>query len=217
MEVKVVTHSGLEGIREACEISRGTPFSEGLFERILKAGHLSILEHAFISFKITGISRVCSHQFVRKRIASYLQESQRHRDIEGFIIPESLKEKDLHKKLSIRVFNNYRNTNKILSNDDVAREDTRYLAPQAAKTSIVASYNLHSFWNLLDFRFCMRALKEYRELAKLMYIRASEIFPQIMKYWMPRCIKKYGRYCPEPCKENVMIEFNKLREGLFDD
>jgi len=38
----------------------------------------SVLEHVVFTFYIEGISRVCSHQLVRHRLASYTQESQRY-------------------------------------------------------------------------------------------------------------------------------------------
>jgi len=38
----------------------------------------SVLEHIVFTFYIEGISRICSHQLVRHRIASYTQESQRY-------------------------------------------------------------------------------------------------------------------------------------------
>ncbi len=41
-------------------------------------GFPSVLEHVVFTFLIEGISRVCSHQLVRHRIASYAQESQRY-------------------------------------------------------------------------------------------------------------------------------------------
>ena len=44
----------------------------------IKSHHESVLEHASFTFKISGISRSCSHQLVRHRIASYSQQSQRY-------------------------------------------------------------------------------------------------------------------------------------------
>lgn len=38
----------------------------------------SVLEHVVFTFLIQGVSRVCSHQLVRHRIASYTQESLRY-------------------------------------------------------------------------------------------------------------------------------------------
>ena len=43
-------------------------------------GHASPTEHASFTFGIEGISRACSHQLVRHRIASYSQQSQRYVD-----------------------------------------------------------------------------------------------------------------------------------------
>ena len=38
----------------------------------------SVLEHAVLTFHVDGCSRVCSHQFVRHRLVSFTQESQRY-------------------------------------------------------------------------------------------------------------------------------------------
>ncbi|MGB4453233.1 MAG: FAD-dependent thymidylate synthase, partial [Coprothermobacter proteolyticus] len=42
---------------------------------VKKRGHLSVLEHASFTFLIDGCSRVCTHQLVRHRLASYSQRS----------------------------------------------------------------------------------------------------------------------------------------------
>ncbi|MEO2151098.1 MAG: FAD-dependent thymidylate synthase, partial [Thermococcus sp.] len=66
--------------------------------RVLGYGHESILEHATLTFAIEGCSRVCSHQLVRDRLASYTQQSQRYivlnpEDVEEtFVIPGRIKE-----------------------------------------------------------------------------------------------------------------------------
>ena len=46
----------------------------------------------YFMFEIEGVSRVCTHQLVRHRIASYDQESQRFSAVEreDFIIPHSI-------------------------------------------------------------------------------------------------------------------------------
>ncbi len=47
-------------------------------------GHQSPIEHISFTFGIEGISRACSHQLVRHRIASYSQQSQRYVDGNSF-------------------------------------------------------------------------------------------------------------------------------------
>ena len=38
---------------------------------IIDVGHFSVLEHASVSFYITGISRSCTHELIRHRHFSY--------------------------------------------------------------------------------------------------------------------------------------------------
>jgi len=45
---------------------------------IIDVGHFSVLEHASVSFYITGLSRSCTHELVRHRHFSYSQLSQRY-------------------------------------------------------------------------------------------------------------------------------------------
>ena len=49
-------------------------------DMLASIGHESPIEHVSFTFGIEGISRACSHQLVRHRIASYSQQSQRYVD-----------------------------------------------------------------------------------------------------------------------------------------
>ncbi len=51
---------------------------EKFLNMLVSIGHESPVEHASFTFAIEGISRACSHQLVRHRIASYSQQSQRY-------------------------------------------------------------------------------------------------------------------------------------------
>lgn len=54
--------------------------TESFLQMLTELGHASPVEHASFTFGIEGISRACSHQLVRHRIASYSQQSQRYVD-----------------------------------------------------------------------------------------------------------------------------------------
>ena len=54
--------------------------SRSFVEMLSSMGHESPTEHVSFTFGIDGISRACSHQLVRHRIASYSQQSQRYVD-----------------------------------------------------------------------------------------------------------------------------------------
>ena len=47
-------------------------------KKLMDMGHMSPVEHPDFTFAIEGISRACSHQLVRHRLASYSQQSQRY-------------------------------------------------------------------------------------------------------------------------------------------
>ena len=68
--------SGIEDIREGLTEEKTASFIGMLAD----LGHASPTEHVSFTFGIEGISRACSHQLVRHRIASYSQQSQRYVD-----------------------------------------------------------------------------------------------------------------------------------------
>ena len=59
---------------------------------LVSMGHESPIEHVTFTFGIEGISRSCSHQIVRHRIASFSQQSQRYVKLDQFeyIIPPEI-------------------------------------------------------------------------------------------------------------------------------
>lgn len=72
--------SGIEDIRDGLTEEKTASFINMLSD----LGHASPTEHVSFTFGIEGISRACSHQLVRHRIASYSQQSQRYVDGTNF-------------------------------------------------------------------------------------------------------------------------------------
>lgn len=72
--------SEISNIREGLTEEKTASFIKMLADM----GHASPTEHASFTFGIEGISRACSHQLVRHRIASYSQQSQRYVDGNSF-------------------------------------------------------------------------------------------------------------------------------------
>jgi len=46
---------------------------KSMLRKAIGLGHYDVLEHGHFTYDIQGISRACSHQLVRHRIASYSQ------------------------------------------------------------------------------------------------------------------------------------------------
>ena len=51
---------------------------DAFVRRVIKTGHESVIEHASFTFRVEGISRALTHQWVRHRLCSFSQRSQRY-------------------------------------------------------------------------------------------------------------------------------------------
>lgn len=71
---------------------------ESFLEMLTNMGHESPIEHISFTFGIEGISRACSHQLVRHRLASYSQKSQRYVNEDGFEYVVPLRSKKYRKQ-----------------------------------------------------------------------------------------------------------------------
>lgn len=157
-----------------------------LLKQIIGSGHTSTLEHANFTFAIEGISRVCTHQLVRHRIASYSQQSQRYvkaGDRFVYITPPALKNSQIFKDS----VNLCKKTYDELIKSGVEKEDARFILPNAAETKIVVTMNVRSLFNFFEKRLCNRAQWEIREMAKLMLNQVKKVAPNIFKYAGPTC------------------------------
>lgn len=147
--------------------------------RCYEQGHMSVFEFADLEFYISGISRACSHQLVRHRHMSFVQQSQRYNKVDvnnddWYVTPKRLNDSDLFKQLMRSCAATYINA---LAHG-VKPEDARFMLPEACKTDISVKTNLRSFFQFLDLREDMAAQWEIRDLAFTMEKVASEINDQ---------------------------------------
>lgn len=169
-----------------CYRSSGTNDEKFVRSRV-KEGHESIIEHATITFVISGISRACSHQFVRHRIASYSQESQRYVDMSDpeFVIPPSIEghENEFAKMLWVAALDYVSDVYRKLREMGVRKEDARYLLPNATATKLVVTMNFRSLRNFFKVRCDKAAQWEIREVAlemlRLAYLLAPSVFEDL--------------------------------------
>lgn len=172
--------------------------------RILESGHESPVEHVSFTFAIEGVSRACTHQLVRHRIASYSQQSQRYVDGSDFdyILPPAIERipeaKARFEAFIAEVGNAYRDLKAILEDagrKEKANEDARFVLPQAAESKIVVTMNCRSLLNFFELRCCRRAQWEIRAMANKMLDLCREQLPVIFNSAGPKC-ERLG-YCPE--------------------
>ncbi|ODS34654.1 MAG: thymidylate synthase ThyX [Candidatus Scalindua rubra] len=197
--------SSVEELKSKIEKSNKKKF----IEKLLKLGHLSPFEHVSFTFGVEGISRACSHQLVRHRIASYSQQSQRYvgkrsgkeDKIFDFIIPPGVeaagkKEWFIGKMQEIQKW--YDELVEALGDSgEKSNEDARFILPNASETKIIITMNVRELLHFFSVRCCNRAQWEIRDLATEMLRLARKIIPSIFSKSGPNCING-------PCTEGEM-------------
>lgn len=186
--------------------------NERFVKMLADMGHESPLEHVSFTFAVEGISRACSHQLVRHRIASYSQQSQRYVELKEtfeYVTPPELEKSLTYKSVMKSVHENYvflvglleeryvrQGMNKREANKK-AIEDARYILPNACETKLVFTMNVRTLLNFFEKRCCSRAQWEIRDLANEMLKQCREISPILFNGAGATCNKGY-------CKEGQM-------------
>jgi len=168
-----------------------------LLRMVIGNGHLSVLEHASFTFAIDGISRACSHQLVRHRIASYSQQSQRYVKMDQleWVVPDSIKSKPSAADAFAKALDICRACYSEMLAMGVPTEDARYVLPQASPTKIVVTMNARSLLNFFELRCCLRAQWEIRATAETMLALVRAVAPTIFVSAGPACVSR--KVCPD--------------------
>jgi len=175
-----LTHSNLAGEKLVEQMSDDE--IARLLSSVTKLGHTSVIEHASFTFSISGISRACSHQLVRHRIASYSQQSQRYvKPSEGFVIPPKIEDNEEAKRIFEEALRKCSEAYQRLTELGIPKEDARYIMPNATETNMIVTMNARSLINFFSLRLEKDAQWEIRELAKRMLEEAHRAAPAIFR------------------------------------
>ncbi len=145
------------------------------------------LHHGQAVFFFEGISRTCTHQLVRHRLASFSQESMRYVDLSkggwSSIVPPAVAAND---KAATELDDfwqiaeeKYANLRKL----GIRKEDARFLLPNAAETRIVTSMNFAAWSHFLWLRAIDKAAQwEIRRMGQraleMLYAIAPDVFAE---------------------------------------
>lgn len=185
---------GIDELRE--RLSRAD--IAAFLDKIMSLGHQSVLEHVSFTFGVEGISRACSHQLVRHRLASYSQQSQRYVELKGdafpFVIPESIAGSERRRTFFDRAMQAAAEAYRELVDDGVPAEDARFVLPNAAETKIIVTMNARELLHFFNLRCCERAQWEIRAMAIEMLRLVKPLAPAIFRDAGPGCV---AGACPE--------------------
>ena len=175
--------------------------------KMRKSPHESPLEFGKLTFAISGVSRSFSHQWVRSRIASHAQMSQRYVDHSNLdvVVPESIKNNsEAYMRYTYLIGQIEDFYNDLVTKYEVPKEDARYILNEGTATAIVSQFNFRELIHIFKERCCNRTQWEYRYVANEMLRLCKQYYPCVFENVGPKCIDdRTGKFlgCPEahPC------------------
>jgi len=171
-----------------------TPY-EALRNRFPELGWRQLLPHLAYTFAVEKISRACSHQLVRHRVASFSQQSQRYITVKGLservVTPPTVDDSETFHELVEKASEAYQG----LVESGVPKEDARFVLPNATETSLIMTMDGAALFHFFGLRLCNRAQWEIRRLADAMLAQCRDAEPEVFENAGPYCYML--GHCPE--------------------
>lgn len=156
------------------------------------------LHHGAATFFFEGISRTCTHQLVRHRLASFSQESQRYVDLSkggwNAVIPKAVAANPAAMEVMTGFWVEAEEKYARLRNLGIRKEDARFLLPNAAETRIVTTMNFAAWSHFLWLRAVDKAAQwEIRAMGQrtleMLYAIAPAVFQEHWDVYQTQFVK----------------------------
>ena len=151
-------------------------------QHCVSSGHLATLRFAYATFRISGISRACSHQLVRVAHAGILQRSLRYvkESRVEYVNPPGETELPPHLRAAWgQVQANAEAVYLAAIDCGMPKGDARYILPQGCATSLRITGNFQMWVDLLDNRTDKAAQWEIRAVAQEIKRQLAEHAPAV--------------------------------------
>ena len=147
---------------------------------------LTLIPHGSATFLFEGISRACTHQLVRHRLASFSQESQRYVDLSkgewSAIIPPVIADNPEALAIMSGFWELSEGAYSRLRALGIRKEDARFLLPNAAETRIVVTMNFEAWQHFLWLRAVDKAAQwEIRAMGQQVLAQLYQIAPVVFQ------------------------------------
>ncbi|MDA4109848.1 FAD-dependent thymidylate synthase [Mycolicibacterium holsaticum] len=177
-----------------------TATNAAYLRHIIDVGHFSVLEHASVSFYVTGISRSCTHELTRHRHFSFSQLSQRYvpeHDAQVVVPPGMEDDAELREiftsaadasraayvellaKLEAKFLGDEPGDSLGVLRRKQARQAARSVLPNATETRIVVTGNYRAWRHFIAARASEHADVEIRRLAVECLRQLVDVAPQV--------------------------------------
>jgi thymidylate synthase (FAD) len=173
-----------------------TATNAAYIRHIIDVGHFSVLEHASVSFYITGLSRSCTHELIRHRHFSYSQLSQRfvpERDsqvvlppgidgdaeLQEFLLKAADTSREAYATLLAKLEAKFADEPNAVLRRKQARQAARAVLPNATETRIVVTGNYRAWRHFIAMRASEHADVEIRRLAIAFLRQLADLAPAV--------------------------------------
>ena len=209
----------LKLVGELASVSTGKDEPEkyiAIARHCIKSGHFTPTRTMRFLFKIEGISRVVSHEFVRHEVGVIkVQESQRYVDAGNaeFVVPKEVKLREEEEQFELNICNSFADYQDMLD-AGYKKEIARYTLTNATCTKLNICFNWEGLSNFLQKRLCARVQPEMRELAmnilKQIYLGVPTQYHDLLNLHMGRKCDIVGY-----CNEVQCCGYKPTREKFF--
>lgn len=212
LELLIYTKSTRLQGRQTLEAIKAWPMSKKLEELAYMRDTIqSSWEFIEYTFLVSGVSRSFTHQYVRTRsqsgiddpaygltkanpaILTIAQESQRTVNAadNGVVVPPV--QADVHQWFLDRLEVHMRDYQTALDMGEPP-QNARFLAPHAISTSIITKWSLRALHDSAEVRLCTRTQGEYQDIFRMMREEVMKVHPWV-KGWIEVFCVNHGTCC----------------------
>jgi thymidylate synthase, flavin-dependent len=185
MQVELIANTVLELPVHAMSKCYGFNTTEKSLINACKAGHLSLLEHAYATFDIE-MSQKCLAQITRHRQLSFTVKSTRGTDFSDGGYFDS-REHDwtgvVNKTLIAEHINGIIEEQikkyQQLVEDGIPYQIAAYVLPLATNVTMTVTGNLRAWLEYLPKRLCKRASREHQAIAREIFRQLNKAYPYL--------------------------------------
>ena len=196
VELISITQNHMDLLKEAIGMCHQMKVSDRVVKHCIEAEHMSVLEHAYASFKVKCSIQTLL-QLTRHRHLSFTVQSSRVTDIKDYYETGDWFVDEMNKDAM----------NEYLSNPVSRQEQKAYMLPKAAMYNLVVTGNFRAWYEYLRKRLCARTQTEHRKLAEEIHKTLCLYAPQVFEYCTAPC---------STCKEKSCV-FHEEKPKIAED
>ena len=196
VELISITQNHMDLLKEAIGMCHQTQVSDRVVKHCIEAEHMSVLEHAYASFKVKCSIQTLL-QLTRHRHLSFTVQSSRVTDLKNYYETGDWFVDEMNKDTM----------NEYLSNPVSRQEQKAYMLPKAAMYNLVVTGNFRAWYEYLRKRLCARTQTEHRKLAEEIHQTLCLYAPQVFEYCTAPC---------STCKEKSCV-FHEEKPKIAED